>query len=156
MPEAPDPLLTRIVPRLAAVPGVVGVVLGGSRAKGTANASSDYDVGLYYGADEPLDTKRLLDVVREFVDDPSAAEVTPVGGWGPHIVGGGWLSIEGRKVDLLYRGVEPVRATIAECRAGRFSMDSNPDIRMVSAPRSGWARSRFAVRCMIPRARSPN
>src|SRR5918994_1034069 len=104
MSSAPDPPLTRIVPRLAAVPGVVGVVLGGSRARGTANAASDYDVGLYYGPDDPLDTGRLLDAARELADDPAAVTVTPVGGWGPHIVGGGWLSIEGRKVDLLYRG----------------------------------------------------
>jgi len=52
--------------------------------------------------------------------------VTPVGGWGPRIIGGGWLSIEGRKVDLLYRGVEPVSAVISECRAGRISIDYQP------------------------------
>src|SRR5947199_166891 len=34
--------------RLAAVPGVVAVTLGGSRATGTAAADSDWDVGLYY------------------------------------------------------------------------------------------------------------
>jgi hypothetical protein len=122
----PDTLLTRIVPRLAAVPGVVGVVLGGSRARGTANGVSDYDVGLYYGPDEPLDIEGLLDVARGLVDDPTAAAVTPVGGWGPRIVGGGWLLIEGRKVDLLYRGVEPVRAVISECRAGQISMEYQP------------------------------
>src|SRR3984893_10738435 len=101
MPGVPDPMLTRIVPRLVEVPGIVGVVLGGSRARGTANAASDYDIGLYYGPDEPLDTEHLLSVARELVDDSSAVAITPVGGWGPRIVGGGWLSIEGRKVDLL-------------------------------------------------------
>jgi predicted nucleotidyltransferase len=121
-----DPLLTHIVPRLAEVPGVVGVVLGGSRARGTANAASDYDIGLYYGPDEPLDTECLLNVARDLVDDPSAAAITPVGGWGPRIVGGGWLSVEGRKVDLLYRGVAPVRAVISACRAGQISMDYQP------------------------------
>ena len=52
--------------------------------------------------------------------------MTAVGGWGPRIVGGGWLSIAGRKVDLLYRGVEPVREVIAECCAGRIRMDYQP------------------------------
>jgi len=126
MPNVPDPLLTRIVPRLAEVPGIVGIALGGSRARGTANAASDYDIGLYYGPDEPLDTVRLLDVARELVDDPNTAAITPVGGWGPRIVGGGWLRIGGRKVDLLYRGVEPVRAAISACRAGQVSMDYQP------------------------------
>jgi hypothetical protein len=121
-----DPMLAHIVPRLAEVPGIVGVALGGSRARGTANAASDYDIGLYYGPDQPLDTECLLNVVRDLVDDPSAAAMTPVGGWGPRIVGGGWLSIEGRKVDLLYRGVEPVRAVISDCRAGQVSMDYQP------------------------------
>jgi predicted nucleotidyltransferase len=126
MPVVLDPLLTNIVPRLAEVPGVVSVVLGGSRARGTANAASDYDIGLYYGPDKPLDTACLLNVARDLVDDSSAAAITPVGGWGPRIVGGGWLSIEGRKVDLLYRGVEPVRAVISACRAGQISMDYQP------------------------------
>lgn len=94
--------------------------------RGTANGVSDYDVGLYYGPDEPLDIEGLLDVARGLVDDPTAAAVTPVGGWGPRIVGGGWLLIEGRKVDLLYRGVEPVRAVISECRAGQISMEYQP------------------------------
>jgi hypothetical protein len=121
-----DPLLQRIVPRLSEVPGVVAVVLGGSRARGTANEASDYDIGLYYGPDSPLDTQSLLQVVKALVDEPASAAITPVGGWGPRIVGGGWLSIGGQKVDLLYRGVEPVRVVIAECVAGRVAMDYQP------------------------------
>jgi len=65
-------------------------------------------------------------VVRIRTGEEDRAAVTPVGGWGPRIVGGGWLSIAGRKVDLLYRGVEPVRAVISECRAGRVVMDYQP------------------------------
>ena len=44
--------------------------------------------------------------------------MTPVGDWGPWIVGGAWLAIEGRKVDLLYRSIEAVARVIAACRAG--------------------------------------
>lgn len=124
MQGAPDALLTRIVPRLADVPGIVGIVLGGSRARGTAHAASDTDIGLYYGPS--LDTEYLLNVARALVDDPDTAAVTPVGGWGPRIVGGGWLSIDRRKVDVLYRSVEAVRAVISDCRAGRISMDYQP------------------------------
>jgi hypothetical protein len=43
-----DPLLARIIPVLAAVPGVAAIVLGGSRARGTAHDASDTDIGLYY------------------------------------------------------------------------------------------------------------
>jgi hypothetical protein len=91
-----------------------------------ANEASDYDLGLYFGPSGSLDTKQLLNVVRDLVDDPALAAVTPVGGWGPRIVGGGWLSIEGQKVELLYRGIEPVSTVIADCRAGRISMDYQP------------------------------
>lgn len=122
----PDPLLDRLAPLLADVPGVEAIVLGGSRARGVATAASDYDLGLYFGAAIPLDTDRLLQVARSVVDDPETAGVTPVGGWGPRIVGGGWLSVGGRKVDLVYRSAEAVAATIGECKAGRIAMDYQP------------------------------
>ncbi|MFP6562698.1 nucleotidyltransferase domain-containing protein [Paraburkholderia sp. B3] len=126
MPTITDTLLKRIVPSLAKVPGVVAVVLGGSRARGTANEASDYDIGLYFESAEPLDTESLLNVVRTLVDDPVSAAVTPVGEWGPRIVGGGWLSVAGRKVDLLYRNIERVATVIDECRAGRVLMEYQP------------------------------
>jgi hypothetical protein len=122
----PDALLERLTPPLAGVPGVVAIVLGGSRARGTATESSDYDVGLYYDAAAELDTGRLLAVVKGLVDDPAAAAVTRVGGWGPRIVGGGWLRVGGRKVDLLYRNCDAVAQTIHSCRAGTIMMDYQP------------------------------
>ncbi len=121
-----DTLLERIVPALADVPGIDAMVLGGSRARGTAHDTSDYDIGLYYSAANELDTDRLLQVARNLVDEPSAAVVTTVGGWGPWIVGGAWLSIAGRRVDLLYRSVEAVTQVIDACRAGHISMDYQP------------------------------
>jgi nucleotidyltransferase-like protein len=121
-----DPLLARIVPPLAGLPGIEAITLGGSRARGTAHEASDYDVGLYFSMNRPLDTDRLLLVAKTMVDDPDAAAFTAVGGWGPWIVGGGWLSIGGRKVDLLYRCVEDVAQVIEACRAGHISMDYQP------------------------------
>jgi hypothetical protein len=121
-----DPLLRDVVPFLAGVPGVAAIVLGGSRARGTATASSDYDLGLYYGPGAQLDTDSLLEVVKGFVDDPGVAAVTAVGGWGPWIVGGAWLSVGGRKVDLLYRSSEAVALIIDACRDGHISMDYQP------------------------------
>jgi Nucleotidyltransferase domain len=124
--DMPDPLLKRLVPRLAEVPGVAAIVLGGSRARGTASNCSDYDLGLYYGPGVPLDTGRLLEVVKGLVDDPAAAAVTPIGDWGPWIVGGGWLAVAGRKVDLLYRDGSAVAKVIRACRAGEISMSYQP------------------------------
>jgi hypothetical protein len=124
--ETPDPLLERVSPALAAVPGVVAVSLGGSRATGAAHASSDYDIGLYFRERAGLDVQRLLAVAKPLVDDPDAARVTEVGGWGPWIVGGGWLSVAGKKVDILYRPIESVERVIRDCREGRVSMDYQP------------------------------
>jgi hypothetical protein len=124
--EAPDPLLERISPALAAVPGVVAVSLGGSRASGAAHASSDYDIGLYFRERVGLDVTRLLEVVKGLVDEPAAAQITEVGGWGPWIVGGGWLTIGGQKVDLLYRPIESVETVIRGCREGRVIVDYQP------------------------------
>ncbi|WP_245767921.1 DUF4037 domain-containing protein [Stigmatella erecta] len=52
--------------------------------------------------------------------------VTPLGEWGPWINGGGWLTIGGAKVDLLYRDLGRVREVIAEARQGRISMNYQP------------------------------
>jgi predicted nucleotidyltransferase len=80
--ETPNPLLERVSAALATVPGVVAIALGGSRATGAAHAASDCDVGLYFSERAGLDVERLLKVVKGLVDDPAAAKVTEVGGWG--------------------------------------------------------------------------
>jgi predicted nucleotidyltransferase len=122
----PDPILNRIVPVLAEVPGVAAIALGGSRARGTATETSDYDVGLYFSAAAPLDTVALLEAARTFVDTPETADVTPIGAWGPWIVGGAWLMVDGRKVDLLYRNLDDVARVIDDCRAGEIAMHYQP------------------------------
>ncbi|QOZ75678.1 DNA polymerase subunit beta [Bradyrhizobium sp. CCBAU 53351] len=122
----PDPLLSRLISAFRDVPGVAAIVLGGSRARGSAHPTSDHDVGLYFAAASPLDTERLLAAAKEIADDPAATTVTPVGEWGPWIVGGAWLSVEGRKVDLLYRNADTVEAVMKSCHAGLVTMDYQP------------------------------
>lgn len=122
----PDPFLDRLTSTLAEVSGIESVVLGGSRARGTDHAASDYDIGLYFTETSPLDTHQLAEVARTLSDDARTAQVTEIGGWGPWIVGGAWLAVEGRKVDLLYRSIEAVAETIAKCRAGDVTMHYQP------------------------------
>jgi hypothetical protein len=112
--------------RLSEVEGVGAIVLGGSRAAGTSAPHSDYDLGLYYEADHPLDIASLARTVRALDDAGPAASVTPIGGWGPWINGGGWLTIEGRRVDLLYRDLRRVRSVIAQCRRGHVERHYQP------------------------------
>jgi hypothetical protein len=99
---------------LAGVPGVVAVVLGGSRAAGTHDDRSDWDFGLYY-------EKRLDDDAIARLGHPG--QVFPPGAWSPLMDGGAWLEIDGTKVDVIYREVGAVRHWIAEAAAGRFTVE---------------------------------
>jgi Nucleotidyltransferase domain len=119
-------LLVRLVKDLSGVHGVRAIALGGSRARGTATADSDYDIGLYYDPDDPIDVGALHRVVATIDDAGPAASVTPIGAWGRWIDGGGWLTIAGRRVDLIYRDLRRVDAVIADCRAGRIERDYQP------------------------------
>ncbi|MFD8481722.1 nucleotidyltransferase domain-containing protein [Kitasatospora sp. NPDC059673] len=115
--ELSEAELRRIASRLMAVEGVVGVCLGGSRARGEQVAGSDYDLGLYYRAGE-LDTDALRGLAAELCGRP--VEVTEPGGWGPWVDGGAWLDLGPVRVDWIYREVARVRHYAAEARAGRY------------------------------------
>ena len=105
-PMLSDEELMSIADRLLAVSGIVGVTLGGSRARGAALPGSDVDLGLYYrGA---LDIEALGELAREL--SGRQAEVTAIGGWGPRVNGGGWLTIGGQAVDWIYRDLDDVDA----------------------------------------------
>ncbi|GGW94955.1 hypothetical protein GCM10010297_15850 [Streptomyces malachitofuscus] len=114
--------LAEIADRLVEVGGVVGVCLGGSRARGTHGPDSDYDLGLYYRP--PLDTTALRLLAAELTGGP--VEVTEPGGWGPWVDGGGWLTVDGRHVDWIYRDLDRVHRVWQECRAGRFEIGTQP------------------------------
>jgi hypothetical protein len=103
--------------RLVAVDGIVGVLLGGSRARGDHAPESDVDLGLYYRP--PLDVAALGELARE-VAGPGAT-VTEPGGWGPWVDGGGWLTVAGTDVDWLYRDLDRVRSAWADAQAGRYA-----------------------------------
>src|SRR5579871_5968368 len=127
MRVANDPaLLRRLTNAFGVVAGVRAIVLGGSRARGTADEHSDYDIGLYYDTAMPLDVAALRFAVTALDDRGAAAEITDIGGRGPWINGGGWLTISGKRVDLLYRDLSRVRAVIDECRVGQIGCFFQP------------------------------
>ena len=99
--------------QLAAIPGVVAVTLGGSRATGTAVEGSDWDFGLYYrGGLDPADVAALGWPGRVFAP----------GEWGRIVNGGAWLTIDGTKVDLIYRDLDEVLRWTAAAVDGRFEI----------------------------------
>jgi hypothetical protein len=102
-----------IADRLAAVPGVVAVTLGGSRATNTAVKGSDWDFGLYYhGQLDPADIDALGWPGRVFAP----------GEWGRIVNGGAWLTIDGTKVDLIYRDLDEVLRWTEAAEAGHFEI----------------------------------
>ena len=119
-------LLRRLVVALSSVPGVEAIALGGSRARGTAVATSDYDIGLYHRANRPIDVAALGKVAAILDDRGVEASVTPIGGWGPWIDGGGWLVVGGVHVDLLYRDLDRVGAAIDDAQTGKVERFYQP------------------------------
>ena len=104
-----------VPPRLVEVPGVVGVTLGGSRARGEDLPDSDVDLGLHYRP--PLDVAALQRIADEVSQAP--AVVAGPGGWGPWVDGGSWLRIGGLPVDWILRDVDRVAASCRDAVAGR-------------------------------------
>jgi hypothetical protein len=99
--------------RLASIPGVVAVTLGGSRATNTAVDGSDWDFGLYYrGTLDPADIVALGWPGRVFAP----------GEWGRIVNGGAWLTVDGTKVDLIYRDLHDVEHWTAAAEVGMFEI----------------------------------
>lgn len=119
-------LIDTIVDQVKRVEGVRAVVLGGSRARGTHSPRSDIDLGIYYHPDYPLDLAALDRVAAELDDRHQAGLLTPLGGWGPWINGGGWLTIQAQPVDFLYRDLDRVSAVFDACLAGEVEMVYQP------------------------------
>jgi predicted nucleotidyltransferase len=103
--------LGHVADRLAALPGVRAVALGGSRAQGTQRPDSDWDFAIYYrGGFQPDD---LRGVGWE-------GEVSEIGGWGGGVFNGGaWLTVDGRRVDVHYRDLDVVEGELTEAERGR-------------------------------------
>jgi hypothetical protein len=104
-----------VVDRLAGLPGVQAVCLGGSRALGTNRPDSDWDFAVYYRGGFTPDSLRALGW---------PGTVFEIGGWGGGIFNGGaWLQVDGRNVDVHYRDLGDVEREVAEARAGRFRIE---------------------------------
>jgi len=114
-------ILEQVTRELKSIPGITGVVLGGSRARGTHNDKSDIDIGIYYDDSEGFDTEQVDSAAAMLDDEHRQGLITPLGGWGPWVNGGGWLVIKGYHVDFIFRDIKRVSQVIEDCLKGTVS-----------------------------------
>ena len=98
--------------QLIEIPGVVAVTLGDAR--GLMQPDSEWGFGLYY-----RDAIRAEDV-RALGFESTVVEP---GDWGRLANGGGQLTVEGQRVDLLYRDLDVVQHWIDEAEAGSYDVE---------------------------------
>jgi len=115
-------LVSSLAKRLEAIPGMKAVVLGGSYARGCAQPGSDIDLGLFYSDVAPFSIERVRELAKEINDTPGPV-VTDFYGWGAWVNGGAWLTIDGQRVDFIYRSIEHVQRVMATAEAGRYEVD---------------------------------
>ncbi|KPL31767.1 hypothetical protein JI76_21955 [Streptomyces anulatus] len=128
MTLGPDPAATidRIGARLAELPGLVGIVLGGSRARGRERPDSDIDIGLYYDSRERPPFSSVLDAAKELDDHGRPAGHGRYGAWGPWIDGGVWLTVDGYRTDFLLRDFTRVGEVLRDAASGVVTTHYQP------------------------------
>ncbi|APR78897.1 Hypothetical protein A7982_04244 [Minicystis rosea] len=104
--------VSELVDVLAAMPGTVAVVLGGSRAVQRHDEGSDWDLGVYYRG--PIDLTALS----------TRGTVFPPGSWGRLMNGGAWLACGEQKVDVLLRDLDAVEHWTERAQEGEFERDA--------------------------------
>jgi len=112
-------LVRSLSKRLGTISGVKAVVLGGSFARGLAQPGSDIDLYLLYSDADPFSIQSLREL-SESVNDTPEPVVTPIGGWGPWVNGGAWLTINGQRLDFVYRSLDELDRVITEAGEGRY------------------------------------
>ena len=115
-------LIDQIITQLKSVRGVQAIVLGGSYASGMQHPDSDIDIAIYYRQAQPLDSKQVR-TIAVALNDTSNPVVTDISSWGRWVNGGAWLTIQGQRVDFLYRNSDFVSRILDECANGIFEID---------------------------------
>lgn len=112
-------ILRKIVDVLRRVKGISAVVLGGSRATGSAGETSDIDIGIYY--EDDLDWAALQNAAEALDDRHQKGSLAKPGEWGPWVNGGAWLCVDGQPVDLILREMDRVKEVVDRTDRGEFS-----------------------------------
>lgn len=118
-------ILDAAVEAYGSCPCIRAVVLGGSHATGTATDASDVDIGLYYDR-EKLDYGALNEAARRLDDAHREDLICREGGWGAWVNCGGWLTVQGRPVDVILRDFRRVQDVVQATDRGVFACHYQP------------------------------
>uniref|UniRef100_UPI00147952C3 nucleotidyltransferase domain-containing protein n=1 Tax=Paenibacillus dakarensis TaxID=1527293 RepID=UPI00147952C3 len=75
-----DEIVQIITNELKGLPGITGVVLGGSRARGNHRPDSDIDIGIYYDLSLGFDIEEMNRIASKLDDERREGLITPIGG----------------------------------------------------------------------------
>lgn len=114
-------LIDKIVTPLKEVEGIVGIVLGGSRATNTHSKDSDYDIGIYYDEDKGFNIHDIDPIATQLDDESRSDLVSDIGGWGPWVNAGAWMTVDGQAVDIIFRDIHRVAHEIQNGLNGKIS-----------------------------------
>ena len=112
-----DNIIKSVAEKLSSLSYIEGIVLGGSRARGTHTEDSDIDIGIYYNS-ESFDINTINQFATKLDDEHRNNLVVPPGAWGDWINGGGWLVINGYHVDLILRDIKRVEQIMKDTEHG--------------------------------------
>ena len=100
---------------------IKGIVLGGSRATGTATENSDIDIGIYYEKGK-VDFDELNITAQQLDDIHREHLICREGEWGNGVNCGGWLVVNGFHVDFILRDTARVKECITQTDNGNITM----------------------------------
>lgn len=115
-------LIEDITNKLKRIENIEAIVLGGSCATGTQRSDSDIDIAIYYKNNYPIEVDKIKELALE-INDTDDPVVTKLGEWGRWVNGGAWLTVQGQRVDFLYRDIDFVSDIISKSIEGKIQSD---------------------------------
>lgn len=131
--------LSKISQDLAGVPGVIGVVLGGSHARGKGKKDSDFDLGIYYQS-KNFDWEKVVIIAKNYDDNHQPKVFGAPGTCGLWINGGIWLTVKKKRVDFYSVIMILCGLLLATAKKEFFPATTSLDILMLFIVISWWAK----------------